>query len=303
MALTPDRLSKKELAREYGYAWSLINSIPEIRDLFLEAFNNKDGQWTTKKFGQAIKETDWYGENAEYARNAMVAQALGGEDWQADLEEAAQRVQDEALRLGVTLTDEEMADYANRYIFEGWGTGVRGKFLTEALAEKIGTGSSAQEADFLGGASGNAADSLKATAVNNGLQYDDAYYVDVARQIALGMTTLDDAQRRMREEAATKWPTYSEQILAGANARQLASSYINTYAKTMELDPMSISLDDPLLREAMTGVDDKGNFRQMGLWEFEQHLRSKPEWMETKQGMDQTVSVGAGILRRMGFLS
>jgi hypothetical protein len=70
----------------------------------------------------------------------------------------------------------------------------------------------------------------------------------------------------------------------------------------MELDPYSVSLDDPALRGAMTGVDDKGNFRPMGLWEFEQSLRKDPKWKDTKQAQDDTVQIGMGILQRMGFV-
>lgn len=297
-AVTPDKLNKRELAAEYGYAWKMIKAVPELRKLFMEAFNNPDGQWTEKKFGLAIKDTKWYGKNAEWAREALIAQSVGGADWKADIEEAKQKIQDESVRLGIDLSDEEMDDYAERYIFEGWGRAERTKFMTEALGEKVGA-----EGAELAGTSANIADTLKQIAVQNGLKYDDTFYADQARQVALGMQTADDAKRRVREEAASAWPTYAEQIRAGADARTLASSYINTYAKVMEKDPNSIMLDDPVLREAMTGVDDKGNFKPMGLWEFEQNLRKKPEWMNTKQGQDTTVGVGTGILRRMGFLS
>jgi len=52
----------------------------------------------------------------------------------------------------------------------------------------------------------------------------------------------------------------------------------------------------------MTGVDDKGNPKQMGLWEFETQLKSDPAWMKTKQATDTVSSIGTDILRKFGFL-
>lgn len=296
--VTPDKLSKRELAEEYGYAWRVIKAQPELRKLFMEAFNNEDGQWTEKKFGMAVRNSDWYKNNAEYARNAFIAEKTGGADWKAQVEEATQYVEKTAVEMGVQLSDVEKADFARRYIYEGWGTtAARGELMKEALGSKVGA-----EGTELMGAAGNIADTLKGIAENNGLKYDDAFYADAARRVAIGLVTAEDVQRQVREDAASKWPTYAEQIRAGADARTLASAYINTYAKVMEKDPYSISLDDPNLRAAMTGVDEKGNFKPLGLWEFEQSLRSKPEWMDTKQAQDSVSSIGVGILQRMGFM-
>lgn len=295
--VTPDRLNKRELAAEYGYAWRVIKANPELRRLFFQAFNNEDGQWTSKKFGLAVKETDWYKNNAEYARDAFIAENLGGADWTAQVEEATMQVEKAALDLGVSLTDEEKADYARRYIYEGWGIPARQELMTRELGARVGADGAA-----LAGTSANIADVLKQTAEANGLKYSDAYYADAARRVAIGVTTAEDAQRQVREDAASKWPTYADQIRAGANARDLASAYINTYAKVMEMDPYSVSLDDPKLRAAMTGVDEKGNFKPLGLWEFEQSLRKDPKWMDTKQAQDEVSSIGVGVLQRMGFV-
>jgi CHAP domain len=295
--VTPDKLNKRELAAEYGYAWRVIKANPELRALFMEAFNNEDGQWTEKKFGLAVKETDWYKNNAEYARNAFIAEKTGGADWQAQLEEANLKVADAALALGVTLTDAEKEDFARRYIYEGWNLLARGDLLQKELGARVGKDGAA-----LAGSSANIADTLKQIAEANGVKYNDEYYADAARRVAIGVATAEDVQRQVREDAASAWPTYADRIMAGANVRDLASAYINTYAKAMEKDPYSIDLNDPKLRAAMTGVDEKGNFKPMGLWEFEQSLRKDPKWMDTKQAQDEVTNIGVGILKRMGFV-
>jgi hypothetical protein len=293
----PDPLSKKELAGEYGFAWRVIKNTPDLWNLFQTAFNDKTGQWDPKKFALAVKETDWYKNNAEFTRDAWIAEQQGGADWKAQLEEAGLYVKAAADSYGVTLSPDQQAQLAHRYIFEGWGLQARKPLMQQEIGALVGKDGAA-----LGGNAVSVAEGLKKIALNNGLSYDDAYYTDATRQIAMGLKTDKEIEAAIREEAASKWPTYADQIRAGSDARTLASSYINTYAKVMEKDPNSISLDDPTLRSAMTGVDDKGNFRPLGLWEFEQTLRKRDDWMDTKNGQDTTVSAGVGVLRRMGFL-
>jgi hypothetical protein len=153
------------------------------------------------------------------------------------------------------------------------------------------------------GAAGTVEDSLKKIAINNGLTLDQSFYNTAAKQVATGAATLDDYERQVREQAASYWPTFSDQIIAGQDARNLASGYINTMARTLELDPNSIDLNDPSLRGAMTQIDEKtGKPKPVGLWDFEQGLRKRPEYMGTKQAEDKVVESGVGILTRMGFM-
>jgi hypothetical protein len=86
------------------------------------------------------------------------------------------------------------------------------------------------------------------------------------------------------------------------NARDLASGYINVMADTFEIMPDQVSLDDPYLRQAMTGIDDKGNPKPMGLFDFQQKLRQDPRWMNTKQAEDQISNIANDVLKMFGFV-
>jgi hypothetical protein len=210
------------------------------------------------------------------------------------------KVQAAAVQLGVwdQMSPQQRAAMAHRYIFEGWGDPAREQFMADALAGSI----AADGSGFLSGASGNLQQNLMDTARRNGIKLDPSYYTAAAKSVAMGLQTPEDFQRELRAQAASYWPTWSDKIAAGVDAQDLASGYVNTMAKALELDPNNIALDDPRLRGTMTGVDEKGNPKMMGLWEFEQSLRAAPEWKNTKQAEDTTVGIGTGILRRMGFL-
>ncbi len=60
-----------------------------------------------------------------------------------------------------------------------------------------------------------------------------------------GLHAEDDAGAEIREQAAGLWNTYAEKIRTGYNARDLAYSYIQNMASVLQIDPQSISLDDP----------------------------------------------------------
>lgn len=296
----PDPLSMRELADQYGFAYRVIKSVPELKKLFKEAFNDKTGQWTTEKFAMEVKNTKWYRKNADYARKAWVAQKTGGADWRAQEQEARLAVQQRATAMGASLTSEEMDDLAERYIFDGWSEPERAALMDQALSEQIEL---RKDSDLLMGAAGDLQQRLMQIANDNGLKYDMNFFQSAARSVAAGLSTDQDWEREMRAKAASMWPPYKDQILAGVDARSLASGYINKLSEVMELDPYTLDLNDPRIRMAMTGVDAQGNPKPMGLWEFEQSLRAAPEWMDTKQGQDQVSSVGAEVLRKMGFMA
>jgi CHAP domain len=299
--LQPDPLSKRALAAEYEYSWKMMKQNPELMQLLMKSFNDPDGQWTSKKFALAIKDTKWYAKNADYTREALTAQAIGGADWKSQVQEATANVTAAAAQMGVPVTsmsDRQMKELADRYIFEGWGQPDRANVMKQELAKMIATTDG-----MYTGVAGTVEDSLKRIAINNGLTLDQSFYNTAAKQVATGAATLDDYERQVREQAASYWPTFSDQIIAGQDARNLASGYINTMARTLELDPNSIDLNDPSLRGAMTQIDEKtGKPKPVGLWDFEQGLRKRPEYMGTKQAEDKVVESGVGILTRMGFM-
>lgn len=299
--LQPDPLSKRELAREYEYSFKMMKQNPELMGLLMKSFNDPDGQWTAKKFALAVKDTKWYAKNADYTREALTAQAIGGADWKSQVQEAKANVTTAAAAMGVpvgALSEKQMADLADRYIFEGWGQPDRANVMKQELSKMV-----ASTDGLYAGVAGNVQEKIKQTAVLNGITLDQGFYDKAAKDVASGRATIDDYERQVREQAASYWPTFSEEIRAGMDARDLASGYINTMARALELDPNSVQLNDPMLRQAMTQIDEKtGKPKPVGLWEFEQSLRKRPEWMDTKQAQDKVVESGVGILTRMGFM-
>lgn len=291
-----DRITEEEMEQRFGFAKEVVWQNKELRKLFQLAIKE---QWTDAMFQSQLRNSDWYKNNADYARRAWVAERTGGADWQAQLAEGEKAIEAWATKNGATLTPEQKRAFARRYWFEGWNDPDRAGMMSAELSELIGTGDNG----FMKGQSGSIQQSLMETARRNGLTYDQRYYEGAARSVAAGLTTAEDWERDLRSQAASMWQPWSDKIMSGLDAQDLASGYINMMAQTMEIDADSISLHDPRLMQALTHVDDKGNPAPMGLYDFQKMLREDPAWMQTKQATDSISSIGMEILRRFGFQS
>lgn len=303
-----DPLSREEMAAQYQSAIGLIYSVPEITDIFEKAVKQQwTGQDGINKFNAAVQNSNWYQTNNQYFRKAWAAENFGkvdgqtSADWQASIDGARMAVQRAATDLGSNITPAQMDSLARRYVYEGWGEPGRGQLMATALSENIGSLPDDRGRIDLTGASGNLADDLKKVAAANGINYSDNWYQSAAKSVASGLTTADDWDRDLREQAAGMWGIYGDKIRAGQNAYDLASPYINVMAQEFDMDPNQITLNDNHIRSALMGVDDQGNPTSKSLWDFQKSLREDPRWMQTKGALDEVSSTANSILKTFGL--
>lgn len=305
-----DPLSREEMAAQYQSALGLIYSVPEIAQIFEQAVTE---QWVgaqgQARFNAAIQNTDWYRNNNQYFRNAWAAEHLGmvdgqpSADWQATMQTARSRIQQQASTMGSQLTPEETDAYARRALYEGWFEAGREGLMAEALSQKISYLPDGRGVSSLKGAAGDVTDQLKAIAMANGVNYSDNWYLDAAKSVASGLTTANDWERDIREQAAGMLPTYANKILGGMNAYDLASPYIRTMAEEFEISPADVTLSDPYIRQALTSLDEQGNPKPMALWEFQKKLRQDPRWMNTNKAQNEISSVTGRVMQMFGMMS
>jgi hypothetical protein len=307
--IKPDPLSRDEMAAQYQSAIGLIYSVPEITDIFEKAVREQwVGQSGIDKFNAAIQNSDWYKNNNQYFRKAWAAENFGktdgqtSADWQASLQNAQLAIQNMATKIGTRqYTPAELDALARRYLYEGWGEAGREQLMVNAMSGDIGGLPDERGNVKLTGAAGNLADDLRKIAQANGINYSESWFQAAAKSVASNLTTADDWERDIREQAAGRWGVFGDKIRAGANAYDLASPYINLMAEEFDMSPDQINLNDRYIRSALSGYDDKGNPVAKSLWDFQKELRSDPRWMETKGALDQVSSTANTILKMFGF--
>ena len=294
-----DKLSREELAAQYQNAVGIIYSVPELQGVFEQALNEG---WSSDQMSSAIQNSEWYRTNAEDARIAWAQENVGGADWQTTLQDAKTQVTAAAVQMGSDLSPQEADALARRFVYGGWGKSGREGYLSKALSEKITYLPDARGETRMVGAAGNLADDLRKTAFANGVNYSDNWYQSAAQSVAGGLTNADDWNRDIRSQAASLWPIYADKINAGMNVYDLASPYINTMAQEFERSPDQITLDNPYIRSAVTGMNDKGDPAPTGLWDFQKKLRQDPRWENTAKAQNEVTTVTGRIMQMFGLM-
>jgi len=145
---------------------------------------------------------------------------------------------------------------------------------------------------------------LKAYANSFGVnQYlNDKYWAQKSQDLFLGRTTTEDIEDEVRNIAASAFPGYAEQIKAGISVDSLASAYKGAIGSVLEIDPDSITFQDPRLRAALQYVDKDGKPAVKPLWQFERELRMTPEWELTNNARNTVDNLTYKALSDMGLI-
>lgn len=297
---------------ESEWARELIDSIPELKDLFKTAadeglFDDASGRVGQAKFENRVRDSAWFQENSATAREMLVKEQTDPGEFAELLETTKMQVIAQGASLGYPVSDANADNLARQALLGDWMKPGRGQKLNDALMNMADAAALAGEGGALGGATsstgsmGEYVRRLRDTAAMNGVSFSDGYYNDLARSALTGLTQIDDAVADIRDQAADLWPPYADKIRAGYNARDLASSYIQNMASILQIDPQSISLDDPYIQGSITAFDDQGNPRPKSLWEQSNELRKDPRWVESNDGQNKVASAISGVTAMFGI--
>jgi hypothetical protein len=283
-------ISPQELAQEYGYAYSMLTSIPELNTLFQQAVA---GQWDATRFSAALMGTKWYQDHSA-AQRAWIAEGYTDPATQtAQLDSQIQEVQLAASKLGAVISPAEIKALATDYLQDGWNSDQ----LQHAMTQWINFDANGA----LGGTSGDDEMTLRSLAADNGVSVSNSWLLNVARNISTETTSLEDAEGYIRQQAETLYPNYASLIKAGQNLSDLAAPYATDYQNILEVGPGNTSLYDSTMQKALQYKDPTGVNKTMPLWQFDQTLRNDPRWLQTQNAQNTTMSTAHSILQDFGF--
>lgn len=159
-----------------------------------------------------------------------------------------------------------------------------------------------------GGEALRAYQTLQAIAFENGLELKDVLpnistattggdlEKAVLQKIALGEIDVNAVAQAARNLAAQGQPKYVKDLLnQGYDLSQVFSPYRNVMAGELEINADQISLNDPILRSAIT---EKG---ESNMYDFKKILRKDSRWQYTENARNEVASAVSGILRDFGF--
>jgi hypothetical protein len=141
-----------------------------------------------------------------------------------------------------------------------------------------------------------AVQSLKSVAAANGVDLTPGQLDDWSKRLAAG-ENIDTFKAILRDQAALGQPESVRKLLGqGVDLTSVYQPYKNQMAAILELNPDSISLNDPTLRSAI------GPDKEMTLYDFQKALRKDPRWQYTNNAKENVSSSVQQVLKDFGFM-
>lgn len=286
---TERALSPEDLAADYGWAYSFLQSDSSLSGLFSQAV--KDG-WSKDMFQAKLRETDFWKNNSDTARKALQEKATDPATWAAKMDANKLLISDMAAKMGAAIPDGKLPKLAeDMAMFD-----MNEEQLTPILSDWI---------DFVGGTlkgqAGMFEHSMRQYAGDMGVDIGDQSVKNYAQLMVKGLSSQQDFKNFINDQASSAYPAFAEQIKGGQTLKAIANPYIQTMAQQLEINPNDIGLGDPTIKSALNGLDAQGKPVGKNLVDFQDSLRGDPRWRSTQQAQDKSMSIGRNVLKNLGL--
>lgn len=285
------KLSPEEMAAEYGWAYSFLNSIPEVKSLF-KSYVAED--WNKEKFQAKLRDTEWWKTNSDSMRKAAQEKKIDPATYAAKLNATRIQLTQMAGQMGASIPPKKLTKLAEQALTTN---------MDEALLQNVlGGYIEFTDKNNLKGAAGMFEHNMREFASEQGIKLDKQTLLNQAQLIARGLATEQDFKNQVVNQAASMYPAYTEQLVAGQTMKQIASPYMEIMSQDLEINPESLTLSDPLLKSALNGANSQGKPVGMDLTTFQNVVRNDARWRRTKSAQDSMMATGLKILRDMGLV-
>lgn len=283
-------LSDSELAQQYGFAMAVLNSDPELSSLFHRAVSET---WTPERFQAQLRATQWYQTHNEQWRNASVLKASDPASYATNVQQTQTRMGMLAAEMGANVGSQLPAMAEQAYTL-GWDDNQIRQVLSTYITHTDGR---------VLGQAGQWVDEWRKYAADMGITLNDDWYTRTASWVAGGRAAPDDAKTQIRQMAISAYPNLADRLQAGQTLADIAEPYRQSMGSLLEMDPNTITLQDPAIKSALSSRDSKGNVVTKTLWEFENDTRNDPRWLKTQNAQNAAMSVTKRVLGDMGLVS
>lgn len=283
-------LTARQLAENYGYAWSFLKQHSDVWHVFTAAVSQN---YSVEKFKAAIQGTNWWKKTQASVRQYQLEVASDPKSVAAKQSALFAQIQAKASAMGATASQSTLQTMAKTALMFGWND--------VQVQQHLGNYVTATNGIYHGQAATDA-DSLKQLAWRNGLNVSANTLDSWVKGIAGGKQTTAYYNEYVRNQAKALAPSFAGQLDAGMDLYDIASPYIQAKASILQQDPNAIDLFDPDIRQALGATTSDGKPTSMSLWQFEQNLRSKPEYMKTDTARDSAYSIAHKVLNDFGLM-
>lgn len=290
-------LSMADMGARYGLSAEVLRQNKQIRDLVKKAI--KEGYDQTL-FTAYLKNTKWWRTTSDAQRKYFFLRASDPATYNQKWKQNQFSVNQLAVAVG-------LGNQINK-------KGQSSKILERAITYKMRDGwSDARVKAYLGssvgmhgnemyGEAGEAYDQVFALAYADGQHFSKSWYQSNIRNVVSGKTTIEALSAQIKNQAASKYYAFANQIRAGQTVMDLAQPYISAVSQILELPGTDIDLANKYVNKAMTSKVAAGQQpgTQYPLWQFENDLRNDPLWKKTNNARESMFSVAHQVAKDFG---
>lgn len=277
------------IAEELGWILALKNTDTKLQAAW-DAYLAGD----TAAFQSAVLASDFYRNNNATARTRLTAKTNQPGVYESDLEKYRMSAKKRLVASGVKIDDATFNSLTQKSYEQGLDDNQLDKLILDS-GKILGYGGETQDA--------TSALKTFATQYGVGSLLNDAYWNGKQQALFAGSTTQADIENEIKELSKSAFPAYADNIDKGISILAQTSNIIQTYANILELDPNTLTLDDPRIRRIAQYTDPAtGKPAQMPQWLVEKTAKSDPSWAYTDNARNTIDSLTLKVGRDWGLV-
>lgn len=283
---TPLEKNVRKMFPQYAYVFDQPELFgQDVINLFRQAVK---GKWTNERFAAAIKSTIYWQTTVSAAKNY---DASSDADKRETIDATAQEIN--------TFVDMSSIDEVERtkFITDMARRGIKDEQLKRLAYNFVfsrGDGTKA-ESDALASPE---AMKIRGIASSFGYKIDDT---KLSEYLSTGVTS-EQAQRMYLEKAKGLYPHLAAQFDANLTLNDITDDYRQIAAGVLEKSRQEIDFTKPEFLEAIATRDEKGNYRQLSLGEWQTKLKTddKYGYSKTKTAIRDARKLASSIAESFG---
>ena len=111
---------------------------------------------------------------------------------------------------------------------------------------------------------------------------------------------MDYYNKKITDDAKSKYAAFATQIDAGQTVSAIASPYVQSMARILELPSTDIDLNDPTISQALINYDAQNNPVAKPVWQFERDLKQDERYFKTNTAVKDMTGLASEIARQFG---
>jgi hypothetical protein len=293
---------KTIIQEEFGSMWDVYNNDPEVKTVIDESVRLGYFDDETKMTAK-LQNTTWFRTTQQSARQFAIQQSTDPATTEAKITASIEDMRANAGAQGFTLNDMTLRKLATDSLKFGWSDQQKLNALGSEQVAQAQLGGPQGMADLRQSATGR---NLRAKAATYFQKPSEELIGTWTQQILTGQKSEVQWDELMRNSARTQFRSLQPALDRGEDVDTAMYAYKQQVAATLgsSIDASQIDWTQDKWNKALNFRDPKTNeYRQMDLWEWNQYLRTLPEWQNTTEAKDAYSGLSMSLARGFGKMA